>query len=304
MLARVPTALYFLTLASLAASNPLPAEVLPGPTQAVQAADVPRVNALAFDWTREALVTGVSGALWITSEALLKKELAPKTCRWCDRGPAGEDTLNAVDRWGRSIAANTAEGRRQAARLSDIMGFGVVPLGTLGGQYALFAGSGAPPRYYAQDATIIMETAALAALTNQVVKFAVGRERPFVHVLPEEEKARTERPSDNNLSFYSGHTSLAFSLVTAAGTVSELRGYRNSWLIWAVGLPAAATTGVLRMVADKHYLTDVLVGAAAGSLFGVGVPLLLHGREQPQQLQAAELRVSGGVGGFVLSGRF
>ncbi|HSP77464.1 MAG TPA: phosphatase PAP2 family protein, partial [Myxococcaceae bacterium] len=120
----------------------------------------------------------------------------------------------------------------------------------------------------------------------------------------EEQKGLTERPSDNNVSFYSGHTSLAFSLVTAAGTVSELRGYRNRWLIWAVGLPAAAATGMLRMAADKHYLTDVLVGAAAGSLFGVGVPLLLHGREETQQLQAAELRVTGGIGGFVVSGRF
>jgi membrane-associated phospholipid phosphatase len=134
----------------------------------------------------------------------------------------------------------------------------------------------------------------------------VRRERPFVHVLPAEEKATTEHPNDNNVSFYSGHTSLAFSLVTAAGTVSELRGYKHRWLIWAVGLPAAASVGLLRMGADKHYLTDVLVGAAAGSLFGVGVPLLLHGRQEQTQAKATDLsmNVSGGLGSVMLSGRF
>jgi membrane-associated phospholipid phosphatase len=297
----VPTTLFLVALASLAASSPVPAEALPGPTQVT---DAPRVHALAFDWKRDALITGVSGVLWIGTEALFKKDLAPRTCRWCDRAPDGTDTLNAVDRWGTGITATTERGRARAARMSDIMGFGVMPLLAFGGQYALFSQSGAPPRYYAQDAVILLEAAALAAVTNQAVKFAVGRERPFVHELPEDQKGLTPHPSDNNLSFYSGHTSLAFSLVTAAGTVSRLRGYRNTWLIWAVGLPAASSVGLLRMAAGKHYLTDVLVGAAAGSLFGVGVPLLLHGRQETQALQAAELRVSAGLGGVMLSGRF
>jgi membrane-associated phospholipid phosphatase len=270
----------------------------------MQAADAPRVHALAFDWTRDALITGVAGALWIGSEAFFKRDLAPRTCRWCDRAPDGTDTLNAVDRWGLGLMADTERGRAQAATLSDIMGFGVMPLMTFGAQYALSANSGAPPSHYAQDAVIIVQSAALSAVSTQVVKFIAGRERPFVHALSEEERPLTRHPTDNNLSFYSGHTSLAFSLVTAAGTVSRLRGYRHTWVIWAVGLPAATSVGLLRMAAGKHYLTDVLVGAAAGSLFGVGVPLLLHGRQQPQSLQAAELRVSGGLGGVMLSGRF
>ncbi len=305
MLAAVPSALCFLALASLVASSPVPAEALPG---ARRASDAPTIHALDFDWTRDGLITGVGGALWLSSELLLKDELAPKTCRWCDRAPDGTDTLNALDRWGRGIAPETMEGRKRASTWSDIMGFGVMPAGVFGMQYLVASGSGAPPRYYAQDALIVFESAVLAAVANQVVKFTVGRERPFVHVLPEDQKARTDHPSDNNLSFYSGHTSLAFSLVTAAGTVSELRGYKNRWIIWAVGLPAAASVGLLRMGADKHYLTDVLVGAAAGSLFGVGIPLLLHGRQDASQAQSGTARmsmnVSGGLGGVVLSGQF
>ncbi|WP_257456245.1 phosphatase PAP2 family protein [Archangium lipolyticum] len=299
----MPTSLCFLALASLVASTPVPAGALPG---AQQAADAPTIHALEFNWTREALITGVGGALWIGSEAILKKQIDLSRCSWCDRSADGTDTLNAVDRWGRGIGAKTAEGRALWDDVSDVADFGVLPVGVLGAQYLLGRGSGAPTRYFAEDATIIVETAVVAAVVNQAVKFSVRRERPFVHVLPEEEKGKTEHPTDNNLSFYSGHTSMAFSLVTAAGTVSELRGYKNRWLIWAVGLPAAASVGLLRMGADKHYLTDVLVGAAAGSLFGVGVPLLLHGRKEQTQSKATDLsmNVSGNLGGVMLSGRF
>jgi membrane-associated phospholipid phosphatase len=303
MLGAVPTALCFLTLASLVASSPVPAEALPA---ARQASDAPTVHALDFNWTRDGLITGVSGLLWLGSEALLKEQLVPKTCRWCDRSPDGMDTLNRVDGWGRGLAAESAGGRARWDTWSNIVDFGVLPVGVLGGQYLLASGSGAPLSAYAQDATLIVESFVVSQVVNQVVKFTVGRERPFVHVLPEDQKGHTEHPNDNNLSFYSGHTSMAFSLVTAAGTVSELRGYKNRWLIWAVGLPVAASVGLMRMGADKHYLTDVLVGAAAGSLFGVGMPLLLHGRQQetPTRGTGMSMNVSGGLGGVMLSGRF
>ncbi|MGZ3461309.1 MAG: phosphatase PAP2 family protein, partial [Archangium sp.] len=261
MLGAMPSALCFLALASLAAASPLPAEALPG---AQQAADAPTIHELNFNWTRDGLITGLGGALWVVSESAFKEQLAPKTCRWCDRAADGTDTLNAVDRWGRGLAAQTPEGRKRWDTWSNVVDFGVLPVGVLGTQYLLSSGSGAPPRYFAQDATMIVESVVVSSVVNQVVKFSVGRERPFVHVLPEDQKALTDHPDDNNLSFYSGHTSMAFALVTAAGTVSELRGYKDRWVIWAVGLPVAASVGLLRMGADKHYLTDVLAGAVAG----------------------------------------
>lgn len=297
----MPSALCIAALASLLASTPLPPE-----HAASASTDAPTLHALDFSWARDGVITGVSGVLWIGTESVLKNTLAPKTCRWCDRSPDGTDTLNALDRWGRGIAGSSVASRKGWDTASNIVDYGVLPVGVLGAQYLLGAGSGAPPRYFAEDATIIVESVAVSALANQVVKFAVGRERPFVHVLPEDQKGLTDHPNDNNVSFYSGHTSLAFALVTAAGTVSELRGYKNSWLIWAVGLPVAASVGLMRMGADKHYLTDVLVGAAAGSLFGVGMPLLLHGRQTLAQPQSSNLsmQMTGGLGGVSLSGVF
>jgi membrane-associated phospholipid phosphatase len=302
MLDVMPSIPSFVALAFLAAALPLPAEALPA---SQRASDAPTLHALDFSWPLDGTVTGVSGALWIGSE-VLKGSLAPRTCRWCDRGMDGTDTLNGLDRWGRGLGSSTAEGRKRWDSWSNVVDFGVLPVGVLGAQYLLSSSSGAPFEYFAQDTTIILETAVVSTVVNQAVKFAVGRERPFVHVLSEDQKGLTDHPSDNNLSFYSGHTNLAFALVTAAGTVAELRGYENRWLIWAVGLPAAASVGMMRMGADKHYLSDVLVGAAAGTLFGVGMPLLLHGRQRGTQSQTRTLsmNMSGNLGGLMLSGRF
>jgi hypothetical protein len=248
------------------------------PAMAQDGTDQPRLNELRFDWARDGAITSVAGVLWISSEALFKEDLAPAKCRWCDRAPDGTDTLNRLDRWGRGLAGETEASRKRAHTWSNIVGFGVLPAGVLGLQYAVGHGSGAPDRFFAQDAAIIVQSAVLASLANQTVKFIAGRERPFVHQLPEDQKDRTEQPSDNNLSFYSGHTNLAFSLVVSAGTVAALRGYDHQAWIWAVGLPVATSVGLLRMGADKHYLTDVATGAALGTAFGILVPLLLHGR--------------------------
>ncbi|MCY1034371.1 phosphatase PAP2 family protein [Corallococcus sp. BB11-1] len=240
------------------------------------ASDTP--HALRFNWTRDGILTGAAGALWISSETVFKDDLAPARCRWCDRAPDGTDTLNRLDRWGRGIAGSSAESRKRADTWSNIIGFAGLPLGLLGAQYVAGHATGASGEYFAQDATIMIETAVLASVANQAVKFAVGRERPFVHVLSDADKGLTAHPTDNNLSFYSGHTNLAFSLAVSAGTVAALRGYKHQALVWGVGLPLAASVGLLRMGADKHYLSDVLTGAVIGSAFGVAVPLLLHGR--------------------------
>jgi hypothetical protein len=265
--------------------------------------EAPRLHELRFNSTRDGLITGVGAVLLISSEALFKEDLAPATCRWCDRAPDGTDRLNGLDRWGRGLAGSTAEARTRADTWSNVLDFGVLPLGVLGAQYALSQGSGAPRSMFFQDSVIIVQSSMLTLVLNQSVKFIAGRERPFVHVLPEDQKPLTAHPTDNNLSFFSGHTSLAFSLVVSAGTVAELRGYKHRGWIWAVGLPMATSVGLLRIAADKHYLTDVLVGAVVGSAFGVAVPLLLHGRvnEAPG---ATALRVTGGPRGAIITGRF
>jgi membrane-associated phospholipid phosphatase len=81
-------------------------------------------------------------------------------------------------------------------------------------------------------------------------------------------------------SFPSGHTNTAF---TAAGLSCahhlHVPLYGNQLadgLACAGTLTLAAATGTLRVLGDRHYVTDVLVGAMIGFGVGYGLPTLLH----------------------------
>lgn len=129
------------------------------------------------------------------------------------------------------------------------------------------------------DALLITEATVIAGVLNQVAKFGFARERPFVHYLPRAPNAIRElaaSPTDDNLSFFSGHTTIAFAIATSSATIATMRGYKLAPVIWGTGLAFGASIGYLRIAADKHYFSDVMTGAIVGSLVGVAVPLILH----------------------------
>ncbi|HLZ44405.1 MAG TPA: hypothetical protein VKQ05_01850 [Gemmatimonadales bacterium] len=61
---------------------------------------------------------------------------------------------------------------------------------------------------------------------------------------------RTRPDGSDNQSFFSEHTALAAASATG----------------WTFGIGLTLGTGYGRMAADKHYATDVLVGASVGGL--------------------------------------
>jgi len=87
---------------------------------------------------------------------------------------------------------------------------------------------------------------------GKIVKKLVPRERPcswFAHSIPEGCGS-----SGNNNSYFSLHTALAFSTVP--------HGAGKLGLTFA--LVGSSEVGALRIAAAKHWLTDVLGGAAVG----------------------------------------
>jgi len=209
-------------------------------------------------------VTAAALAFWGGTQ-LFESSLAPASCRWCEPG-ALDSAVRGALRWNDTAAANTA---------SNVGAYALVPLTSLG---LLAAGAQGEGRFgeMAGNVLVIAESVALAESANQIVKFAVGRERPFVHALPPAGKSSTDNPADNNVSFYSAHTSFAFALAVSTGTVASLRRYRWAPAIWAAGLAGAAAVGYLRIAADRHYFTDVVTGAVAGGAFGLVVPYEFH----------------------------
>ena len=54
-------------------------------------------------------------------------------------------------------------------------------------------------------------------------------------------------------------------------------------------LVAAGTVGALRIIADRHYTSDVIVGGIVGFLTGYSLPLLLHRTEAEERVQVTLL---------------
>jgi membrane-associated phospholipid phosphatase len=200
------------------------------------------------------------GTGYLVLEVGLNDQLAPKTCQWCNTDSFDVSVRDAL-RWGNTAQANT---------ISNLTGYVLAPLSAVG-LTALASDRSWRRRY--DDVIPVVQSALVISLLDHVTKVAVARQRPYAHFAP----PGTLVPSvDDNVSFFSGHTSLTFSLAVSAGVVTSRRGYKLAPVVWASGLALAATTGYLRIAADRHYVTDVLAGAAMGSLAGWAWPTLVH----------------------------
>jgi membrane-associated phospholipid phosphatase len=243
----------------------------------------PSVRALHWSPALDATVVAAGAGLWTVSESL-KPYLAPGACRWCEADFVDADVREALVWHDRGLADT----------ISDLAGFLVLPM-TGVGLNALAAARESAGSNVREDMLLVAEAWIVAEDVTQLTKFLFGRERPFVHALAPDQKLLTGQPSDNNLSFISGHTSGAFAVAVASGTVATMRGYRLAPLVWSAGLPLAAVTGYLRIAADKHWLTDVIAGAVVGGLIGFALPYAFHGRTT----EGSASEVSQGTAGAV-----
>jgi membrane-associated phospholipid phosphatase len=239
-------------------------------------------SGLRYDTTADLSIALVATGLTLAAD-VAKPVLAPPACRVCERHADGSDAVNAVDRAMRD--ALRWKDVTAAERASDVTGFALAPTASIGvceGAAAVDHRSREAPA----NALVVFEAVALSSALDEFVKFVVARQRPFAHY--RDPAYAGPRNPDENLSFYSGHTALDFSMAAASATVASLRGYRGSPLVWATGFPVAALTGYLRIAADKHYFTDVLAGALFGTLAGVLVPLLVHANPSTPAATAME----------------
>lgn len=108
----------------------------------------------------------------------------------------------------------------------------------------------------------------ITSLTKNIVR----RPRPYLY--------NTNVPMELKItkgareSFFSGHTSntAVVSFMTATFFSDYYGDSDMKPLVWGLAAAIPAYTGMQRMRAGKHYLTDVLVGYTVGALVGVLVP--------------------------------
>lgn len=210
-----------------------------------------------FSWPRETalLTTGIAAQALGRYRVDHMRPAEPEDLRRSD--------IPYWERW----AAGTYNPAADLA--SDILAVGV-------GGSAVFVGAwdagwdGTPWRPVLEDLLILSEALAWSSALNLNVRAMRLRPRPFVYgtEAPAAERAEPQAAS----GFYSGHASEAFLGAVYLATVYPLRHpeFEHRGWLWAGSLAAATAAATVRVASGKHFPSDVLAGAAMGSLIGLG----------------------------------
>ena len=195
---------------------------------------------------------------------------------------AGVATAYTLDRrvwqtWSDTGATSVHRTADAAARLGDLRYLGPALLAS----YAIGRATRLPGMSSASARigfSVLSAGAACGAL-----KIATGRARPDSH--PGE--SGDFSPFSGNDAFPSGHTTVAFSFASALTQETNA-----AWVPW-VAYPAAAAVGWARVVQDRHWLSDVVAGAALGTWAGREIDLRLQRRQKPGVNASPLVRLSG-----------
>lgn len=248
----------------------------------------PRVD-LRYDlWIDVPVTVGLAAGelVWLA----VRNDALPARCVLCEGERPGE--VNAVDDWFRTALKRPDP--KPARVVSDVVGFGVAPAAAVG-LGALVAAADDRLDEAPTNTLLLAETLMVTLVLDDVLKSTLRRERPYAHALDPDAKTTTiEDSRDAILSFPSGHTSTAFALAAAGGTLATMRGYRFAPLVWITGAFLGVATGYARIAADQHYFTDVVSGAAIGTLTGIAVPRLFHSPREKFRPVVGSTAVPGG----------
>jgi membrane-associated phospholipid phosphatase len=124
-----------------------------------------------------------------------------------------------------------------------------------------------------------LEALAVSGQVTSLLKGAFGRSRPYAS----DGNARDFDfgggfGSATRRSFPSGHTSMAFTLASVVAEETSHRWPRAHRVVAPLVYAAATGVGLARMYNDKHWASDVALGAAIGTLSGRFVVRYAHGR--------------------------
>lgn len=132
----------------------------------------------------------------------------------------------------------------------------------------------APSSEWFTIGTLYAETILIANGIKDITKLFIDRPRPYMYFdgYPQEKVDA----GDWAKSFPSGHTTMVFTAAAFNTFVFSKYFPDSPWKYAVAGgsYALAATVGIMRLLSGNHFLTDVLAGAALGSLCGYGIPYL------------------------------
>lgn len=276
--------------AALAASTPSAVAAAPGPATATAPTRgslaepgtnltvSPAAPAVAWspEWPRFRIWEyGATAVLGVSALYLYHYRPPPARAHWRGNNPF-DDTLRD---W---LRARSPAGRARAGKVSDVLWLGgtAVPF-VIDLPVVLLAHR--QPGVAWQLLLMDAEANAVTGFINNALFTLAGRARPSTASCAlDPGYDQLCGAASNNASFPSGHT---VGIATAAGLTCVHHRYLPLYGSRGADLGACLTmsgltvvTMVTRVMADRHYATDGLFGAALGFAGGYGLPWLLHYR--------------------------
>jgi membrane-associated phospholipid phosphatase len=128
---------------------------------------------------------------------------------------------------------------------------------------------------------MLAEAIFLNGITTEVLKVVIGRSRPFRNEGNNDLDFFRINDEDNSLP--SGHTSTAFTIATVLSQRID-----NTFASIAL-YSFAGLTAIQRIYADRHWFSDVVLGAAIGTIVGLKVVKL--NSEYDNQISSVKMNV-------------
>jgi membrane-associated phospholipid phosphatase len=121
------------------------------------------------------------------------------------------------------------------------------------------------------------EAVLMGEMTGYVLKGMVGRGRPFAtNQDPDDFKPFKGFGDGDWRSFPSGHSTTAFAAAAAVTDETTLWWPKSTWIIGPVMYGGATMVALSRMYHNRHWASDVAVGALIGTFSGKKVVLASH----------------------------
>ena len=243
----------------------------------------PRLPAYQLKWQYDVPLIVLTGIVGIGRS--IRSYGAPAYCAASGCDPSG---LNALDR--------PYAGRYQPQwnQPGDLIIYGVAGASLV----TLLLDEGVKNGFI--DAVVVAESSVISSVAAGIVSPIAGRPRPLVYGTTAPASVRENGTS--GLSFFSGHTATVFGAVVSTFVTVHRLHRDDFWPYYVLigGVAIASFEGYTRMASGSHFPTDVIAGAAAGTVIGILIPAM---HASPHGVALQPVVVSGGAG-LAVAGRY
>jgi membrane-associated phospholipid phosphatase len=122
-----------------------------------------------------------------------------------------------------------------------------------------------------------VESILLSGILSGGIKMVAGRQRPYADITnPYNFQLWRGFSDDKYRSFPSGHTTAAFAFASTLTRETQFWWPHATWYIGTVFYGGAGLIGLSRIYNNQHWASDVMSGAAIGTIMGLKVVKYTH----------------------------